>query len=308
MTTLRSARVLLASDLHGSNACYSKLAILAKRDRPDFVILAGDLSGKSAKVVKHTDSDEYEIVEEGRSQRLSAANFATRRREWGSIGIYTVVLSADDDAAGADLGRLLANIKARRITEWFDHWRKNVDVPLVVIPGNDDPPEVDAVLTSHDAVVNVDQRVVRLDGFAILGLGYSTPTPWKTYREISDDEVWRRLEKLVNDVDDWRNTIAVIHVPPRNSGLDNAEVEIGGGGFLGEIHERMAVGSEEVARFAREFQPRLLVSGHCHDSRGFVWIGDTACVNAGSMFHAGQLATAWITLSEARTTCQFRLA
>ena len=307
MTILRSAKILLASDLHGSNACYSKLAMLAKRDRPDFVILAGDLSGKSVKVAKQIKSDEYEIVEEGRTRHLSSESFRARRRDWGSVGIYTVVFPINGDVSETELRNLLARSKAQRITEWLDHWRLNVKTPLVVIPGNDDPPEVDAVLMSHDAVVNVDQRVVALDGFTILGLGYSTPTPWKTYRELSDDEVGRRLRKLGGKVEDWRNTITVIHVPPRNSGLDNAEVEIGGGGLLGEIHERMAVGSEEVRTFAREFQPRLLVSGHCHDSRGFVWIGDTACVNAGSMFHAGQLATAWIVLSEARTTCQFRL-
>jgi len=59
-------------------------------------------------------------------------------------------------------------------------------------------------------------------GLQLLSSGWSNHTPWATPREESEDQLFERLRALAQQVTDPRRAIFMIHVPPYDSGLDEA--------------------------------------------------------------------------------------
>src|SRR5207247_8628051 len=78
------------------------------------------------------------------------------------------------------------------VGEWMRMAADRMDgsgVPIYLIPGNDDPYEIDSVLATSEYCLNVDGRVVDIEGdLQVLGSGKSNPTPWSTPREVPDDD------------------------------------------------------------------------------------------------------------------------
>src|SRR5207247_2628424 len=73
-------------------------------------------------------------------------------------------------------------------------------VPIYLIPGNDDPYEIDSVLATSEYCLNVDGRVVDIEGdLQVLGSGKSNPTPWSTPREVPDDDFRQELTRLADE-------------------------------------------------------------------------------------------------------------
>src|SRR5262249_57551132 len=95
---------------------------------------------------------------------------------------------------------------------------------IVVARGNDDPHFIDSVLARLPRFRVVEGQVIRLaeeHPFEMLSTGYTNKTPWDTHRELEEDELATRLEKLAADVGDVQHAIFNIHVPPYGSQLDN---------------------------------------------------------------------------------------
>src|SRR5205823_406378 len=167
------------------------------------------------------------------------------------------------------------------------------DVPLFLIPGNDDDFAIDPILDRDDIrPVNADGKVLAIPGgLQLLSYGWSNKTPWKTPREVSEEELLARLEALADQVDDPRRAVFMIHVPPYDSGLDTAPIldetlrpTISAGDVL-----RGPVGSTAVRRLIEQRQPLLAIHGHIHESGGERRIGKTLCINPGSEANHGIL-------------------
>ncbi len=60
----------------------------------------------------------------------------------------------------------------------------------------------------------------------------------------------------------------------------------------------MGVGSSAVRESIEKYKPLLGLHGHIHESRGFVKIGRTLCINPGSEYGEGILRGAVINLDE----------
>src|SRR5262249_3373699 len=125
----------------------------------------------------------------------------------------------------------------------------------------------------------------------VAGLGYSTPTPWNTARELPDEEIDARLTRILAAVDATRPLLLDVHVPPYGSGLDICPVldedlrpVLGAGGPL-----TAPVGSRAVYRHIEARQPVLGLHGHIHEARGCIRIGRTLCANPGSQYTEGRL-------------------
>ena len=184
------------------------------------------------------------------------------------------------------------------MNERVDAWMKlaterlaDGNVPLYLIPGNDDEFVID-----HDpqpardqAPVNADGKVLDMPGdLQLLASGWSNHTPWQTPREESEDELYARLDALARQVRDPRRAVFMIHVPPYDSGLDTAPIldenlrpTVSAGDVL-----RGPVGSTAVRRLIETYQPLLSVHGHIHESGGERTIGNTLCINPGSEANA----------------------
>lgn len=299
--------ILYASDLHGSNICFTKLIRIALETRPISVIIGGDLTGKEVIVVGDIGQEQYVYAANGKAdEKISASILRQLKQDWGDRGIYHAVVPNDVRLKMSQecRAKLKRQAMKTRLQQWLAYAASTLvqaSIRLMVIPGNDDPLNIDEDIAESQRTENVDERQVDLNGYLVVGLGYSNPTPWNCPRELAESEIGTRLKRLCesNTADDYRRMILVCHVPPYRSGLDvapdvikkNGEVILVPGG-------QRDVGSTSVRAFVDQYQPLLVLSGHCHDSPGFRFLGNSLCVNAGSSYGAGVLRAAMLVLDE----------
>ncbi|MGH2843157.1 MAG: metallophosphoesterase family protein [Solirubrobacteraceae bacterium] len=297
-----ATRIYIASDLHAAEKAWRKFinAIKANVYKADVALLAGDLTGKAiVPIIERNGAYETELL--GVQRRARGAEQLTElQRDIADIGFYSFVTS-DAEAqrlSGDETGRdqLLERLMVERVHEWMALATERLadsQVPLYLIPGNDDEHSIDAALdTPGYRPVNGDGRVVDLPGdLQLLASGWSNHTPWATPREESEDQLYERLDALARQVRDPRRAIFMIHVPPYDSGLDEAPLldenlrpTISAGDVL-----RGPVGSTAVRRIIETYQPVLSVHGHIHESGGERKIGKTVCINPGSEANHGIL-------------------
>jgi uncharacterized protein len=268
--------------------------------KADVALVAGDLTGKAiVPIIQGERRYEAELFGIGRSAR-SDEELAQLERDIADVGYYSFVGSREDaeriagDAAERDA--LLHRLMNERVEAWMllaTERLADSNVPLYLIPGNDDDFTIDPILDSDEfRPINADGKVLDIPGgLRLLSYGWSNETPWKTPREVPEEELYQRLDKLAEQVDDERRAVFMIHVPPYDSGLDTAPIldenlrpTVSAGDVL-----RGPVGSTAVRRVIEERQPVLSVHGHIHESAGERKIGATLSVNPGSEANHGIL-------------------
>jgi Icc-related predicted phosphoesterase len=225
---------------------------------------------------------------------------ARLERDIADVGYYSFVGTAEEAErlAGDEVARseLLHRLMNERVEAWLQLATERLAesrVPLYLIPGNDDDFGIDEILDREEfAPVNADGKVLDVAAdLQLLSYGWSNETPWQTPREVTEDELYRRLDALADLVRDPRRAVFMIHVPPHDSGLDTAPIldenlrpTVSAGDVL-----RGPVGSTAVRRLIEERQPLLAVHGHIHESGGERKLGSTLCVNPGSEANHGIL-------------------
>jgi Icc-related predicted phosphoesterase len=175
--------------------------------------------------------------------------------------------------------------------EFADSRLAGTEVIAYVMPGNDDPEVVDEALKRGQHVLMCDERVIRVGAHELLSFGWSNITPWKSPRELEEDQLYLRLRKLADQLETPQSAIFNIHVPPRASGLDTAFEVDESLAYVrkgGQPHE-VPVGSSAVRQIIEEFQPALTLHGHVHESKGMMRIGRSWVVNPGSDYTTGRL-------------------
>jgi Icc-related predicted phosphoesterase len=297
-----ATRIYIASDLHAAEKAWRKFvnAIKANVYKADVALLAGDLTGKAiVPIIQGESGYETELFGVHRKAR-DAEQLAQLQRDIADVGFYSFVTSNEEaqrlsgDEAGRD--ELLERLMVERVHEWMALATERLadsPVPLYLIPGNDDEFTIDEALNTPGYVpVNGDGRVVDLPGnLQLLSSGWSNNTPWATPREETEEQLFERLDALAQQVKDPRRAIFMIHVPPYDSGLDEAPLldenlrpTISAGDVL-----RGPVGSTAVRQIIEKYQPALSVHGHIHESGGERRIGDTVSINPGSEANHGIL-------------------
>ena len=258
------------------------------------------MTGKAiVPIIRRGDRYEAELFGVHRSAH-GDEELARLERDIADVGYYSFVAAGEEaerlagDAAERDV--LLHRLMNERIEAWMRLATERLadsDVPLYLIPGNDDDFAIDPILDRDEfRPVNVDGKVVEMPGgLQLLSYGWSNPTPWHTPREVPEEELYRRLDELAEQVEDARRAVFMIHVPPHDSGLDTAPIldenlrpTVSAGDVL-----RGPVGSTAVRRLIEERQPLLSVHGHIHESAGERKIGTTLSVNPGSEANHGIL-------------------
>ena len=295
-------RVYIASDFHAAEKAWRKYlnAIKLNVYKADVALVAGDLTGKAIVPIVDTGRG-YEAELFGVHRRASGAEeLAALERDIADVGYYSFVGSAADAERYAGdpeaRGELLHRLMNERVEAWMALATERLgggDVPVYLIPGNDDETGIDPILDRADFFPeNADGRVLDLaEDMQLLASGWSNLTPWDTPREETEDALEARLSALVEQVRDPRRAIFMIHVPPHDSGLDTAPIldenlrpTISAGDVL-----RGPVGSVAVRRIIEQHQPLLSVHGHIHESGGERRIGQTLSINPGSEANHGIL-------------------
>jgi uncharacterized protein len=168
--------------------------------------------------------------------------------------------------------------------------------------GNDDPPELGELLDGAPWGEHAEGSVVELDGHELISWGYSNITPWHSYREMTEEQLRAAIEPMCRKLRDPGRAIFNLHVPPYDTGLDEAPVldeRLRVQSSLGQV--RFApVGSSAVRELIEQVQPMLGLHGHIHESAGFRRLGRTLAVNPGSDYGTGTLNGMLATLDRDR--------
>jgi Icc-related predicted phosphoesterase len=167
-------------------------------------------------------------------------------------------------------------------------------------PGNDDMAGVEDAIAESASVVNPDGQKLELPGGnEFVATGFSNITPWHTERELTEEALERLMAELFEQCRDTSTTVASLHVPPFDTGIDNAprlsadlRVQTRGG-----EPDMVPVGSTAVREVIQRYQPLLGLHGHIHESHGKLKIGRTLCLNPGSEYTEGVLRGALIRLT-----------
>jgi Icc-related predicted phosphoesterase len=173
---------------------------------------------------------------------------------------------------------------------------KGGQIPCILNGGNDDIWEIDDVIDQSPCVTFGEGKALDLDGFHLISMGWTNPTPWDTFREAPEDQLAAKIEAVAAQVPDMERTIFNFHAPPYGTGLDEAPAldaslrPTHGGAVM------KAVGSTAVRDAIKKHQPLLSVHGHIHESRGIKRMGRTMAINPGSVYGDGVLQGAVIDL------------
>ena len=296
-------RIFLAVDIHGSEITFRKFLGAAKFYDVDALMMGGDLTAKTiTPIVKQKDGTFTTRLAGGVREHLTEAELGPIEEAIANSGPYPVRLTQEEyDALRASPKKvedLFTELMIDEIDRWTDMAEKHLaplNIPMYWIGGNDDKAEALAKAVSKPHVHYVDEQVVRFDeDHELLGFGWTNPSPWKTPRELEEDELARRLSPLLNKVEDPAHAIYLMHVPPYETGLDIAPkldatkdpptpVTQGGQQIL------IPVGSTSVREAIEEHQPLLGLHGHIHETKNATKIKKSVLVDPGSEYTSGTL-------------------
>jgi len=289
-----------ASDVHGSDLCWRKFIGARRHYKADVIVMGGDLTGKAVVPIVREPDGRHHATFLGEEQ--TARTEEELDRLFGAIrynGMYPWVASQEEITAAANDAGLRAQVFESAILGELRRWcrlaaEKTASDPgsVLVMAGNDDPWSCDEVIESELGSGFCDDRIVALaNGMPMVSLSYANPTPWDSPRELPEDELYRRLAALMDQVEEPSLCVLNAHVPPYDSGLDRAtELDDDFRPVLkGGVPHEIPVGSTAVREIIEHYQPLLSVHGHIHESRGQTHIGRTLVINPGSEYNTGRI-------------------
>lgn len=149
--------------------------------------------------------------------------------------------------------------------------------------GNMDTPEVDGMLDMegwniHVQAMELTPAEESLPSIGLMAVGASTPTPFNTPSEVSENQLgaWLREvhEALLRHPVSFGATLLVVHTPPFDTETD-------------KLPNGQHVGSTAVREFIERVQPDVCLTGHIHESRALCNIGRTVIINPGPLADGG---------------------
>ncbi len=297
-------RVFFATDIHGSEVCWRKFLNAAAFYKADLVVLGGDVTGKvMVPIVTHDGY--WQAVVRGETIRMDTkAELEEVERQIRNKGSYPAVVTPDElqtlSAEEGAVDRRFTEEMVRSLDRWLDMADGKLrggDIPCILNGGNDDIWEIDDIIESSPCVSFGEGKAIDLDGFHLVSMGWTNPTPWDTFREAPEDQLKEKIDAVVGQIPDLERAIFNFHAPPYGTGLDEAPAlddtlrPIHGGAVM------KPVGSTAVRDAINSYQPMLGVHGHIHESRGVKRMGRTLAINPGSVYGDGVLQGAVLELN-----------
>lgn len=306
-------RLFYATDIHGSERTYRKFINAGKFYDANVLVMGGDITGKLLIPIIREGNGNYRVTLQGTTHHLSTEQeMQSILERIGLLGFYSELMEEDeyaglqsDPAAVEDLFHQKAR---QRLESWVNLAETRLagtGIKCFVTGGNDDDPQVLEAINREDtqSFFGCENKMVYVDDeHTMVSVGYSTPTPWKTPREISDEELGDMIEKMVAGVPDMSRCIFNFHDPPVDSTLDTCPkldwdtdppTPIVQAGQL-VMH---GAGSKSVRKAIENHQPLLGLHGHIHESMSVARIGRTTIINPGSEYGEGMLRGCLVNIS-----------
>ena len=307
---MANTRIFFTSDVHGSEVCFLKFLNAAKFYQADVIILGGDITGKMIVPIVHQPDGTAVADFLGTQQTMKTpAEVQALEKNIRNSGYYPYTSTPEEvEKLQADkqlVSELFSKVMAQGVKRWVgiaEERLKGSKVKCYISPGNDDRFDIDPMLRDSSVVIYPEEKVVSIDDqHEMVTSGWANITPWNSPREVPEEQLIKKFGPMVEQVQNMENAIFNLHVPPYNTPLDLApELDatlkpvVKGGGGISMIH----VGSTTVRQLIEQHKPLLGIHGHIHESRGFVKIGRTLCVNPGSEYGEGILRGAVINLDQ----------
>lgn len=296
---MNGMRLYFTTDIHGSDICFRKFVNSAKFYKAEVLILGGDITSKLIMPMVLDGPDCYTFTWHGEKHRVSGTELVNAQKQLRDEGYYPAILTAEEVALLQSdqkyVEDLFVKLACESISRWMDlaeERLRGTDVECYISPGNDDPFAIDEILNRGGLVTNPEERVVTLRGeWEMISMGTTNITPWKSPRELPEDQLESRLDALAKQVKNQAKAIYNIHVPPYNTSIDKApKLDSNLKPYVIPGGVQMApVGSTAVTNIIKRYQPMLALHGHVHESRGKVKLGRTLCINPGSEYGEGVL-------------------
>src|SRR5580698_6067759 len=96
---------------------------------------------------------------------------------------------------------------------------------MYVMPGNHEAAHDIEGLCERFGFTNFHGQSMEINGTHIAGLGYSSPTPFDTPGEYSEEEISQRLSKFAG----LKPLVLICHAPPLDTALDRIKEGLHGG-------------------------------------------------------------------------------
>jgi len=302
-------RIFFASDVHGSEVCFKKFLNAGKVYQADATILGGDLTGKMiVPIVKQGAG--YVSEFSGRTWNISSdKEIDSLSKMIRDSGYYPYVTDeAEMEELNADKSRvdkLFSELMVETMRRWVnmaDERLKGTNISCYITPGNDDRFAIDKVIEESQCVENPEGEVVLVKGeHEMISTGFSNPTPWKTPREITEEQLEKKIEEMTSKVKDMNKCIFNFHCPPYDTSIDSAPQLDENLKIVTKAGQMLMIpaGSVAVRNSIKRQQPLLGLHGHIHESKGAVKIGKTLCLNPGSEYNEGILRGVIVNLKNA---------
>src|SRR3984885_13212248 len=197
-------RVYYATDIHGSEVCWRKFLNAGRFYNADVVILGGDITGKAVVPVVAAAGGGYRVRQFSGDRVLDADELAAAETRIRDMGFYPYRTTEDELDAVWDkpeaVNEIFLALMRSPLTLWLHRGAERPaerGISLYARERNDDPPELYGMLRDTNVLTETEARLVALgEGITMVSYGYSNPTPWHTPRELDDDELERRIDKL----------------------------------------------------------------------------------------------------------------
>lgn len=298
-------KIFFATDVHGSEICWKKFINASKFYETDVLILGGDMTGKAIVPIVADGGGKYKVtlldqetILESKEQVDQMVTTIQNRGYYPYLTTPDEVTEITNRPGRSD--ELFLQEAMKTVQRWMEYADARLEVSgqrCFVCPGNDDMFEIDEVIKLSKHVELTEGKVVQLDQYhEMINAGWSTPTPWNTHREESEDQLRQRIQVMIDKLKDVKNSVFNLHNPPYGSGLDEAPelTKDMRPAFAGR--SLVPVGSHAVLELIEKYEPLLTLHGHIHEGKGTRKYKRTLCINPGSMYEQGMLHGAVVEL------------
>jgi Icc-related predicted phosphoesterase len=302
-------RMYFCTDIHGSERCWKKFLATPKHYECDTIVIGGDITGKLIVPVIETKRGKYKARFAGIERKVSSGSqLDSLLAMIADAGEYAWLTTPDEfESHAGDQDRIDDLFRAlilKRVERWIDMAEDRLGgtgVRVLISGANDDYFDVDDMLGRSSVIEDPNGTVIELDdGFQMMGMGYGNITPWACPRDVSEEDLGRRIDEVMTKVTDPGKTIMSLHVPPYSSGLDYApkldedlRAVVTSGG-----PQMVPVGSTATRDAIATYEPLLGLHGHIHESRGVRELAGVPIGNPGSEYSEGILGGLLIDLDK----------
>lgn len=298
-------KIYFATDVHGSEICWKKFISASKFYEADVLILGGDMTGKAIVPIIAQGGGKYKVTLLDTETMLETKEDVDKMvATIQDRGYYPYLTNPDEVSEILATSGRSDELFIKEALKTMQHWMEYADARLAVsgircfvCPGNDDMFEVDDIIKQSKHVTLAEGKIIELDEHhEMINAGWSTPTPWNTPREESEDQLRQRIQVMIDRLKDVKNSVFNLHNPPYGSGLDEAPE------LTKDLRPAYAgrslvpVGSHAVLELIEKYEPLLTLHGHIHEGKGTRKYKRTLCINPGSMYEQGMLHGAVVEL------------